>query len=263
MATKKIQIIDKLVTVDETLTQSGVPADAAAVGAAFDERTVIAVDENTDGNIEFRSFLPEQDYLQLDKTLTVEGAAADAKAVGDALANRPELDENGGLSLSGNLTTNGSINTSGANVHINNAIPTLALYDSDGKAVGQIFGNSAALYLRVFHENGSNYTNYAFAPPTEETNSSLVVQAVQTKQINLASYTYTWTKSGSGLYYAFVTTMDDIGLTGKTVIGLYCSGWNGHTADSLLMPYVQGGQIGVMATASVTPSNYYLTISYM
>ena len=71
---------------DSTLTEAGKAADAAAVGERFDSLdTVVAVDENSDGNIEIRSYLPEQDYLQLDKSLTVEGAAADAKVSGDAI----------------------------------------------------------------------------------------------------------------------------------------------------------------------------------
>ena len=65
-------------------------SDVEAFKTEVDDRidsldTVVAVDENSDGNIEIRSYLPEQDYLQLDKSLTVEGAAADAKVSGDAI----------------------------------------------------------------------------------------------------------------------------------------------------------------------------------
>ena len=74
---------------DTTLAISGVAADAAAVGEAINSLDkTIAVDENSDGNIEIRSYLPEQDYLQLDKSLTVEGAAAEGAAVGEALAGK-------------------------------------------------------------------------------------------------------------------------------------------------------------------------------
>ena len=36
MATKKLQIIDKIVKTDDTLTQSGVPADSKVVGDVID-----------------------------------------------------------------------------------------------------------------------------------------------------------------------------------------------------------------------------------
>ena len=49
--------------------------------------TIIATDENSDGNIVLRPYIPEEDFIQVDKTLTIEGAAADAKAVGDRIAN--------------------------------------------------------------------------------------------------------------------------------------------------------------------------------
>lgn len=49
--------------------------------------TIVAVDENSDGNIVLRQYIPEEDFIQVDKTLTIEGAAADAKAVGDRLQN--------------------------------------------------------------------------------------------------------------------------------------------------------------------------------
>lgn len=82
-------IPEAAIELDSTLTEAGKAADAAAVGERFDSLdTTIAVDENSDGNIEIRSYLPEQDYLQLDKSLTVEGAAADAKVTGDALAGK-------------------------------------------------------------------------------------------------------------------------------------------------------------------------------
>lgn len=72
---------------DSTLTETGKAADAAAVGDAINSLdTTIAVDENSDGNIEIRSYLPEQDYLQLDKSLTVEGAAAEGAATGIAIS---------------------------------------------------------------------------------------------------------------------------------------------------------------------------------
>ena len=79
--------IDSVPVVDDTMSVSGAAADAAAVGERFDSLdTVVAVDENSDGNIEIRSYLPEQDYLQLDKSLTVEGAAAEGAATGIAIS---------------------------------------------------------------------------------------------------------------------------------------------------------------------------------
>lgn len=79
--------IDSVPVVDDTMSVSGAAADAAAVGKKFDSLdTVVAVDENSDGNIEIRSYLPEQDYLQLDKSLTVEGAAAEGAATGIAIS---------------------------------------------------------------------------------------------------------------------------------------------------------------------------------
>lgn len=77
----------EITNLDSTLTKEGMAADAAAVGERFDSLdTVVAVDENSDGNIEIRSYLPEQDYLQLDKSLTVEGAAAEGAATGIAIS---------------------------------------------------------------------------------------------------------------------------------------------------------------------------------
>lgn len=80
-------IPEAAIELDSTLTETGKAADAAAVGERFDSLdTVVAVDENSDGNIEIRSYLPEQDYLQLDKSLTVEGAAAEGAATGIAIS---------------------------------------------------------------------------------------------------------------------------------------------------------------------------------
>jgi len=159
--------------------------------------------------------------------------------------------------------TGADLTAENGNVHIRNQYPTLALMNTEGRFACQIVCYSGLLALRVFHENGTNYTEYLLSPPETEATTQERMRSVKTKQINLANYTYTWTKSGSGLYYTFFTTLADIGLTGKTVIGVYCSGWNGHSADSLLQPYVQGAQVGLMATAPVTPLNYYLTISYV
>lgn len=80
-------IPEAAIELDSTLTETGKAADAAAVGDAINSLdTTIAVDENSDGNIEIRSYLPEQDYLQLDKSLTVEGAAAEGAATGVAIS---------------------------------------------------------------------------------------------------------------------------------------------------------------------------------
>ena len=77
------------VTVDKSLSVDGAAADAAAVGKALsDINTYVAVDEETDGRIELKEYIPEKDYIQVDKTLTTEGAAADSKAVGDALKEK-------------------------------------------------------------------------------------------------------------------------------------------------------------------------------
>jgi hypothetical protein len=80
-------IPEAAIELDSTLTETGKAADAAAVGDAINSLdTTIAVDENSDGNIEIRSYLPEQDYLQLDKSLTVDGAAAEGAATGVAIS---------------------------------------------------------------------------------------------------------------------------------------------------------------------------------
>lgn len=74
--------------IDSSLSVSGAAADAAAVGNALDNlNTYVAVDKYTDGCVELREFVPEEDYVQIDKTLTVEGAAADAKATGDKISD--------------------------------------------------------------------------------------------------------------------------------------------------------------------------------
>ena len=52
------------VELDETLTQEGMAADAKAVGDALDALdTIIAVDENDDGNIQLRAFMSETDSI--------------------------------------------------------------------------------------------------------------------------------------------------------------------------------------------------------
>ena len=62
--------------------------------------TIIAVDENRDGNVELRDYIPEEDYIGLDPSLTHQGFAADAKAVGDAIADiRSLIGTTGGTSL--------------------------------------------------------------------------------------------------------------------------------------------------------------------
>jgi hypothetical protein len=53
--------------------------------------TIIATDENTDGNHVIRSYVQETDYFQVDATLSKANHAADAKAVGDALAGKAPL----------------------------------------------------------------------------------------------------------------------------------------------------------------------------
>lgn len=78
------------IELDTSLTIAGKAADAKAVGDAFDALdTIIALDENSDGNVELRSYIQADegngDYTRLDSSLTVSGMAADAKAVGDAI----------------------------------------------------------------------------------------------------------------------------------------------------------------------------------
>jgi len=66
-------------SIDQPVLNLGIPkADGS----------VVANDPNSDGNIVFTDYFPEETTYQVDKTLTVEGAAADAKAVGDALATK-------------------------------------------------------------------------------------------------------------------------------------------------------------------------------
>ena len=82
------------VDLDTTLTQAGMAADAKAVGDALDALdTIIAEDENSDGNVVLTAFLGTNGEgggggsvdIEVDPTLSVEGMAADAKATGDAI----------------------------------------------------------------------------------------------------------------------------------------------------------------------------------
>lgn len=81
-------------SIDDTLTQAGVAADAKAVGDRFD--TIILSTNNygaalpgtgEDGLVYF-----VEDTTVPDTTLSIEGAAADAKAVGDALDTKAEIE---------------------------------------------------------------------------------------------------------------------------------------------------------------------------
>ena len=60
--------------------------------------TIVAVDENYDGNVELRSYIPAEDDgvndIEIDDTLSKTGAAADAKAVGTALSNKAAASHN-------------------------------------------------------------------------------------------------------------------------------------------------------------------------
>ena len=78
------------VAIDTSLSISGAAADAKAVGDAFDALdTIIALDENADGNVVLQSYIQADEegdgYVRLDSSLTVEGIAPDSKAVGDAI----------------------------------------------------------------------------------------------------------------------------------------------------------------------------------
>lgn len=68
------------IAVDETLTQSGAAADAAAVGTRF------GAVEGAQTALEGRVTALEGGSIAVDATLTQSGKAADAKAVGDAVA---------------------------------------------------------------------------------------------------------------------------------------------------------------------------------
>ena len=67
------------IAVDETLTQSGAAADAAAVGTRF------GAVEGAQTVLEGRVTALEGGSIAVDETLTQNGKAADAKAVGDAV----------------------------------------------------------------------------------------------------------------------------------------------------------------------------------
>lgn len=76
------------IKIDKSLTVEGAAADAKEVGDRFEElNTYVAIDENTDGCVELREFIPETDFIEVDKSLTTEGAAADSKAVGEHVRN--------------------------------------------------------------------------------------------------------------------------------------------------------------------------------
>lgn len=86
------QLDNYAVTVDTSLSVAGQAADAKAVGDRLDGLdTIIATDDNDDGNLVIRSYLQETDYLKTDSTFTKANYAADAKAVGEALATKSPL----------------------------------------------------------------------------------------------------------------------------------------------------------------------------
>lgn len=89
-----------------------------------------------------------------------------------------------------------------------------------------------------------------------------VTPTIQRKVINLRDYTLSWTQSAGGMYYATIGTREALGLSGRTVVGIYVGGMSGLSAASLIMPYVGTSSVGVYATAIPTVTAYEITITY-
>ena len=136
----------KSVAIDTTLTVSGAAADAKAVGDAFDAlETVIALDQNADGNVELRSYIQaeegEEGYTRLDTSLTVEGVAPDSKAVGDAINKKVNKS---GDTMTGSL----AIQT--------NDFPSLRMKNAEGKNI------------LVLQTNTTSQKSYIYTYPVDE-----------------------------------------------------------------------------------------------
>lgn len=89
-----------------------------------------------------------------------------------------------------------------------------------------------------------------------------VTPTIQKKVINLRDYTLTWTRNGAGMYYASLTTLAAIGLSDRSIVGVYVGDWEDLSDSSIVMPYVTASAVGVMATAVPSASNYHIILSY-
>lgn len=77
MSTKKLQLVGSIVTTDETLTQSGVPADAKAVGDALDSIEPVCATDDGNGVITIGGLTVPEDssdeWILIADVTTTEG----------------------------------------------------------------------------------------------------------------------------------------------------------------------------------------------
>ena len=85
---------------------------------------------------------------------------------------------------------------------------------------------------------------------------------VKSITVNISNYTLNWTKSASGMYWTTVTSLASLGLSDHTILGMYQGSWGGFAATSLINPYIQNGELRVMATAPTSPTEYTVIINY-
>lgn len=94
------------------------------------------------------------------------------------------------------------------------------------------------------------------------TNMETKVDKLPIKSMTVSVSEFTWTASGSGMYFLTVKTLEELGLGGKAIAGVYISGWADMPATALVTPYISGGELRLMATAEISPSSIEITVSY-
>lgn len=86
---------------------------------------------------------------------------------------------------------------------------------------------------------------------------------IQRKQVNVANYTLSWRSAVGGLQYASVATMEELGLTGKTILGVYLGSWGGLNEATLPSIYATDAYIGLINTTRTwTCTSFIINIIY-
>ena len=86
---------------------------------------------------------------------------------------------------------------------------------------------------------------------------------IKQMSVNIADYDYTWTKTGGGIYQADIVSLHTLGLSGKTIIGLYPGTWSMVSGVSIIQPYIVGSTLRIMATEETRPNMFNIVITYV